>query len=96
MVADIIEQCSRLKIVNEEDDITDFEDKEDEASNAKLSLHLVGKLLTTKPFNSEALKHTLQVQSLQEGVVIRYMGANLFIFQFLHWRDMEKVLNGRP
>lgn len=51
MAAEIIKQCSRLKIVNEEDDIIDFKDKEDEASNAKLSLRLVGKLLTTKLFN---------------------------------------------
>ena len=38
----------------------------------------------------------LHVWCLKDRVIIRSMGSNLFMFQFFHWRDREKVLNGRP
>lgn len=97
MADDLVEQCSKLNIVNEEEDILELEDGCDEQQDAKISLRLVGRLLSEKPLNFEALKRTmLQVWSLKEGVFIRAPESNMFVFQFFHWKDREKVLHGRP
>lgn len=57
----------------------------------------MGRVLTTKPLNFDAVKRTLlHIWSLKEGVVIRALGSNTFLFQFFHWRDRDQVLNGRP
>ncbi|XP_021757128.1 uncharacterized protein LOC110722170 [Chenopodium quinoa] len=37
-----------------------------------------------------------QIWSLNRGVVFRKIENNLFIIQFFHWRDKEKVLDGAP
>ena len=85
MTADLIEQCSKLTLFNEEEDVLELEDNLDEQQEAKLSLLLVGCLLSEKPLNFDALKRTLlHVWSLKEGVVIRAMESNMFVFQIFH------------
>ena len=96
MVEELVERCSKLNIVTGKEDVVDlgegFEDNNDE----KLSLRLVGRVLTDKPLNFDAVKCTfLQVWNLKDGVIIRSMGTNLFIFQFLHWKDRERILAGK-
>lgn len=98
MADSLIEQCSKLNIegVNEEE-VIDLEDGDDAVHDEKLSLRLVGRLLTEKPVNFDALKRTMQhAWSLKDGVVIRALESNLFLFQFFHWRDRDKVFDGRP
>lgn len=94
----LVEQCSKLNIESgTEEDVIDLVDDSEEVVDEKLSLRLVGRLFTEKPVNFEALKRTMSlVWSLREGVVIRPIESNLFLFQFFHWKDREKVLNGRP
>ncbi|CAO2835426.1 unnamed protein product [Amaranthus hypochondriacus] len=97
MADDLVERCSKLTIINEEEDIVVLEENKDDKQDEKISLRLIGRVLTEKPLNFDAFKRTmLHVWSLKEGVVIRSMGSNMFMFQFFHWRDMEKVLHGRP
>ena len=45
MLEDIIEQCVKLQIINDSDDILDFSAEAIENDDVKLGLHLVGKLL---------------------------------------------------
>lgn len=97
MAEDLVEQCSKLVITNGEDDIVDLDTSNDEHHVPKLSLQLVGRILTSKPLNFDAVRRTLlHIWSLKKGVVIRAMESNLFLFQFFHWKDVEKVLKGRP
>lgn len=97
MAADLVEKCSQLALTGKEEDVIDFGDNADEAVDDKLSLRLVGRIVTSKPLNFDAVRRTLMhIWSLKEGVVIRAMGPNLFLFQFFHWKDRDKVLNGRP
>ncbi|CAO2822706.1 unnamed protein product [Amaranthus hypochondriacus] len=97
MADSLVERCSKLTIVNEEEDVVEIGDSLDESHDEKLSLRLIGRVLTEKPLNFDAFKRMmLHVWCLKDGVVIRAMGSNTFMFQFFHWRDMEKVLNGRP
>lgn len=97
MVDELVEHCSKLSISNVEDDMVDLDGVDDNSQDDILNLRLVGRVLTTKPLNLDAVRRTLQqVWSLKDGVVIRALGVNLFLFQFFHWKDCEKVLNGRP
>ncbi|CAO2823526.1 unnamed protein product [Amaranthus hypochondriacus] len=97
MAEELVIQCSRLHIAYKEDDVVDLGAVADEGGDGKLSLRLVGWVVTERPLNFDAVKRTLlHVWNLKEGVVIRSMGINLFFFQFFHWRDRDKILNGRP
>ncbi|XP_057535298.1 uncharacterized protein LOC130813479 [Amaranthus tricolor] len=97
MADSLVEQCSKLHIGNDEDDIIDLGDKLEVGQEDKLSLQLVGHLLTEKPLNFETLKHTMMhVWSVMEGVIVRALESNLFMFQFFHWKDKDKILSGRP
>lgn len=86
MADSIVEQCSKLNLVsNSEEEVIDMQDAPDEGQEEIISLRLVGRLLTEKSLNFDALKRTmLHVWSLKEGVVIRALEANLFLFQFFH------------
>ena len=63
----------------------------------QIELHLVGKLLIEKPINLNALKRTINIiWNLKESVIIKPVDSNVFIFQLLHWKDKERVMEGRP
>lgn len=97
MADEFIEKCSRLNIIPKEDDIIDLGDSVDARQDDKLSLRLVGRILTDKPPNFEAMKRTLlHVWNLKDDVIIRSLGVNLFVFQFFHWKDRDRILAGRP
>ena len=51
-----------------------------ETVDNKLSLHVVGKLLTEKPINFKALKCTItNVRNLKDDVIIRSIDVKIFI-----------------
>lgn len=53
--------------------------------------------MTEKHFNVDAFKRTMtQSWGVSKRLVIRSIGPNKFVFQFFHWRDKEKVMQGRP
>lgn len=71
------------------------DDEEDDQSS--LSLCFVGKLWTIRRFNSHAFMSTMErIWNPKHGLEAKEIGANLFLFQFYHWRDMEKVTEGEP
>uniref|UniRef100_A0A803L0E4 DUF4283 domain-containing protein n=1 Tax=Chenopodium quinoa TaxID=63459 RepID=A0A803L0E4_CHEQI len=74
----------------------DLGESEDGFSKAIVNLSLVGKLLTKKPYNVEAMKHALKnLWRLIDNVAIRMINTNFFIFQFFNEDDKNKVLEGR-
>ena len=96
MTEEIAESVSRLNIDEEEDEVIDLNTLNPNPENV-VSLLLVGRLLTERNFNVEAFKRTITtVWAPVHGLVIRVLKPNLFAFQFFHWRDMLKVLEGRP
>uniref|UniRef100_A0A803LNC7 Reverse transcriptase zinc-binding domain-containing protein n=1 Tax=Chenopodium quinoa TaxID=63459 RepID=A0A803LNC7_CHEQI len=63
----------------------------------KIALSIVAKLLTVRSYNFDAMQRTLKrIWALKHDVVFRKIENNLFIIQFIHWRDKEKVLDGAP
>lgn len=97
MADELSEKCAKLQILNEEEEIIDIGEENINNSDDKLALRLVGQLYTVRPFNVEAFKKTMtQVWGLAGNLLIRPLSTNKFLFQFFHWKDVEKVLNGRP
>ncbi|KAL2942889.1 Alpha-1 2-mannosyltransferase MNN21 [Bienertia sinuspersici] len=97
MAEKIIDRCSRLNILDEEDDVADLNEVVGEKEEEKLALTLVGRVLIVRTYNFEALQKTLkQIWPLSKGAVFRTIESNLFAIQFFHWKDKEKVLAGAP
>ena len=97
MAEELIDRCTKLKITYDEGSIIDLGNDVSPEMDDKLSLRLVGKLLTSRAFNIEAFKRTMiQSWGVQQKVVIKAIETNLFVFQFFHWRDKDKVLAGCP
>ena len=96
MAEEITDIVSNLRIDEEEEQILDL-DALNSNSEAVVSLLLMGRLLTERSYNVEAFKRTItSVWAPAHGLVIRVLSPNLYAFQFFHWRDMKKVLDGRP
>lgn len=99
MAEELVQDWEKLKLTEEEDVVVgkDFDNSVDEESRIQISLTLVGKLLTSKPFNVEAMKRTLMaIWRLKENVSIRMVDTNLFIFHFFCGLDKDRVLDGCP
>lgn len=95
----LLEEWEKFNLTEEESRVIggDYEGVDDEDSKVQISLMVVGKLLTGKPFNFDALKRTLtSIWSLKEGVAARLVDTNLFVFQFFCGTDKERVLAGCP
>ncbi|KAL2935539.1 hypothetical protein RDABS01_018657 [Bienertia sinuspersici] len=98
MADDLITKCSSLNLNdNEENNIVDVGETVSEKEEEKTSLMLIGRLLSDRPVNVEAFKRTMNsVWALLRKVVIRAVAGDRFAFQFFHWKDKEKVMDGRP
>ena len=97
MAEEITKFCSQLRINDEEESVLDLEVLNPSHDSEKVSLLLLGRLLTKRSYNVEAFKRTMtNVWGLAHGVAIRVLSPNLFAFQFFHWKDLKKVMDGRP
>ncbi|XP_021766647.1 uncharacterized protein LOC110731120 [Chenopodium quinoa] len=97
MAEELTEKWSSLKITYEEEEIAEFGDSSSNTQESKMAFSIVAKLLTVRSYNFEALQRTLkQIWALKRDVIFRKIENNLFIIQFFHWRDKEKVLDGAP
>uniref|UniRef100_A0A803LAB8 Reverse transcriptase zinc-binding domain-containing protein n=1 Tax=Chenopodium quinoa TaxID=63459 RepID=A0A803LAB8_CHEQI len=99
MADDLLNDFEKFKLTEEESKVIgeNANSVDDDGTKNQIALSLVGKLLTTKPFNVEAMKHTLtSVWKLQGNVIIKMVEMNLFVFQFFNEADKEKVIDGCP
>ncbi|KAK9279540.1 hypothetical protein L1049_013219 [Liquidambar formosana] len=66
-------------------------------STERAKFYLVGKLLTDRLYNAEALKSTLKmIWKLVKGLTLVDLGKNLFLFQFYYPLDRRRVLDTGP
>lgn len=66
-------------------------------NNQDLAQSLVGKLLSVRSYNFDAMKRTLnQIWSISNGALFRVIENGLFVVQFANQRDKAKVMAGRP
>lgn len=85
--------------------IVDEEDEEEpihipgekEVNETTISLCLLGKLWTDRPYNKYGLFETMKkLWCPSKGMICRDMGANLISFQFNSKRDMDRVIAMEP
>lgn len=97
MADELVEKCSQLSIAEEKNHIVNLGGVDSSNSYAKTSLMLVGKVISERAVNLDALTRTMsQIWALHRNMVVRAIDSNTFVFQFFHWKDKEKILDGRP
>ncbi|XP_021726128.1 uncharacterized protein LOC110693273 [Chenopodium quinoa] len=99
MADKLLNDFEKIKLTEEESKVIGERliASEDEGTKNQIALSLVGKLLTSKHFNVEAMKRTLtSVWKLHNNVVIKMVESNLFVFQFFNDVDKEKLIDGSP
>ncbi|KAL2930751.1 Leukocyte antigen CD37 [Bienertia sinuspersici] len=68
-----------------------------EDEEARIQLSLVGKMWTERHINANAFMSTMRnIWQPKHGVEITNIGKNTYVFQFFHWRDKAKVVDGQP
>lgn len=98
LMADVlVNQCAKLRITEDEGEIVSLDDIQDDTEETNINLSMVGKVLTIRPFNFEAMKNTMnQVWAISKGALFRPIENDLFMVQFANLRDKNKVMAGRP
>ena len=88
---------AQLSIEDEDESGLILEDVVDGSNNIDFHCCLIGRFLTDSPINLMAMKNTLAfIQRPIKGVCIRELNPSLFLFQFFHELDTERVIKGGP
>lgn len=86
------------RVIEEEEEESEIEwevDGEGE-DEAKAALGMVGRLWTERNVNANALIATMKrIWNLTHGMEANCVEKNVFFFQFHHWKDKEKVMEGQ-
>lgn len=83
--------------LGEKEDAVDWHEEEEETDSARVELGLVGKIWTKRNINANAFMATMKnIWQPSQGLDISSIGDNTFVFQFYHWRDKQRVVEGQP
>ena len=97
MEDEIIARCSTLKITEEEDNIVELGAVPKNPTDNDFDMAIVGKVMTRRPYNFEALKRTMnQIWAISKHALFRSIENGFFVVQFASARDKMKVMEGRP
>jgi uncharacterized protein DUF4283 len=82
---------------SEDEEEVVWEDDVGEEEEKRLALGLIGHIWTERTVNSNAFMNTIKsIWALKYGIEISNIGRNKYQFQFHHWKDKRKVLEGQP
>ncbi|KAI7997926.1 Uncharacterized protein LOK49_LG10G02002 [Camellia lanceoleosa] len=88
---------TKMALTDEEEEAVVVGDDHLKSAEEKSWLCLVEKVLTMRPFNSEALRTTMEsVWNPSKGMQTKVINKNLFFFQFNHIIDKMRVLHNGP
>ncbi|TXG70892.1 hypothetical protein EZV62_005827 [Acer yangbiense] len=94
-VEDIERLCASLSFLENEGPVRILEDKLKMAAVQRISVSLVGKILTQKSVNREAFKIVIgKIWQVTKGMEIESLTGNIFSFSFVNQEDRRKVLFG--
>lgn len=94
-MGDLEEVYSRMKLAEEEEGGVVV--GEEELAPAVKTYVLIGRFLTDKNINSQAMQNVLaSIWRPKEGVEIHDLGGQRYSFVFFHVLDLQKVLDGGP
>lgn len=98
-IGEIIQSTETHEKCKDRDDTeeVDWDDTGEEEEDARVELGLIGKIWTNRHINSNAFITTMKnVWQPKHGVEIRNIDKNMFVFQFFHWRDKQKIIQDQP
>ena len=97
---EVMDACAQLLIDEEEEVGLVFKEDEIQAkSEGRLDLRfcLVGRFLTDKAINFPAMKNTMAaLWRPGKGICIKDLSSTLFLFQFFHEVDIQRVMDSGP
>ncbi|MCI30291.1 DUF4283 domain protein [Trifolium medium] len=86
-----------LHLSDDEDEVLTFDNSQTEDVKVDPALCLIGRFLTNKPIKNHVMKETM-ANLWQPGrkVSIKEIDRGIYVFQFFHKLDMQRILNGGP
>ena len=97
MADQLIERVLSMKITAEEEGIIELGGITEESTDTSMSMAVVGKVVTVRSYNFDALKRTMnQIWTLTKEALFRQIENGLFVIQFAAGKDKKKVMEGRP
>ncbi|KAL5827898.1 hypothetical protein ACOSQ3_019749 [Xanthoceras sorbifolium] len=94
---DIATLCANMKLTEEEKDVVCIEGSTKVEGVKKLSLCLVGKLLSSRLTNREAFRSFIaRIWRTTHAVEVEHVGGNVYAFHFQSNLDRKQVLMGGP
>ena len=94
---DISDLCESLSISGRDGPIQVLNDKLRVEAKQRLSLCVVGKILSSKRVNCEAFMRVIgKIWQVRKGLDIESVTGNTFTFHFKDAYDLQKVLSGSP
>ncbi|TXG51419.1 hypothetical protein EZV62_023943 [Acer yangbiense] len=94
---DIACLCASLSIVDSDGPVRKLEESLKTSAINKMSLSLVGKILTRKAINREAFMRVIgRIWQVRKGVDIELVSGNTFTFHFRDTEDRRKVISVGP
>lgn len=97
---EVMDACAQLLIDEEEEVGLVFKEDEIQAeSEGRLDLRfcLVGRFLTNKAINFPVMKNTMTaLWRPGKGICIKDLSPTLFLFQFFHEVDIQRVMDSGP
>lgn len=94
---DLENQFEDMDVSGEEEEGLPVESTGEAAEGGRVDLCLVGRFITNKTINSTAMQTKMsEVWKPMAGVHIRDAVGGRFLFQFFHFIDVKRVLEGGP
>lgn len=90
---------ANLSLADDEEEGLVFNGEEEVlyAQKGDYSHYLVGRFLTERPVNFEAMKNTMaSLWRPEEGMLVRDLGNGLYVFQFGAKSEMNRVIDMSP
>ncbi|XVF66915.1 hypothetical protein PTKIN_Ptkin10aG0078000 [Pterospermum kingtungense] len=95
MQLDVNDHPEDLSLGADDDVEIELDSGVDDQIVGKIELCLVGRLLTGKPINFNAMRSRLaEIWRPVKGIHIKDLHPNLFLFLFFHSRDLQRVIDG--
>lgn len=94
---DLADACQNLNLNDADSEGLILDDDLIPSLVDEYQLCLVGRFLTEKKMDFEAMKNTLiPIWQSIKGMDVKELGQNRYIFRFFHERDLCRVLNDSP
>ncbi|XVF70080.1 hypothetical protein PTKIN_Ptkin11bG0132900 [Pterospermum kingtungense] len=97
MDQDMEEQLEDLSLDFNDDEELELDSGNNNQNPGRIDLYLVGRFFTDKSINFNAMRTRMaEIWRPVKGVHVKDSQPNLYLFQFFHEIDIQRVMNGGP